>query len=513
MEKTKIKKIAKTALISVYDKFGIVEFAKSLIKNNYQIISTNGTFQFLLQNGINSTPIEKIIKFPEILNGKVKTLHPYIHAGILFNRNNKEDLATINKYNINVIDIVIVNLYPFLDKVKENKLSIEEKLNFIDIGGVTILRSAAKSFIDVTVIYDKLDYNRVIHEINKYGSTLIETRKKLASKVFDFTAYYDSSISHFLVNKKFPNYFFASYKKKYDLRYGENPHQKASYYTDNMNDGFMKDFEQISGKKLSFNNIRDIDLAWKVVSEFNGNFACSIIKHSTPCGVALGDSGIETYKKSYKCDPISIFGGIVAMNYTIDLHIAKELNKLFLEIIIANDFDSRAINELKKKKNLRIIKIHNKSNDKYQLIKVDGGLLVQETDLQFSKKFKIVTKIAPTESQIKYLTFAQKVCKYVKSNAIVVAKNTQTIGICGGAVNRIDAVHYALKKAGKQNSTDIVLASDAFFPFRDIIDIAKKFNISAIIQPGGSIRDKDSIKACNEYKIPMIFTGMRHFLH
>lgn len=503
----------KTALISVFNKSKILEFSKFLIKKNYQIISTSGTFKFLHENGIKSIEIKNITQFPEILNGRVKTLHPNIHGGILAKRKNIEHIKTINKYKIHLIDIVIVNLYPFFEKI-HTELSLEEKIEFVDIGGVSILRSAAKSFFDVTAICDTSDYEIVKNEIIKINKTSLKTRQKLAAKIFTLTAAYDSAISKTLFNEKFPEYFINSYKKIDNLRYGENPHQQASCYIDNSQKGIIHNFKQLGGKKLSFNNIRDIDLAWKIICQFNDNelISCAI-KHSTPCGVAIGKNTLISYQKLFICDPISIFGGIVAINGCIDLPTAKELNKTFLEIIIARDFEYDALEELQKKTNLRIIKINTKLTNEMQFIQISGGLLLQEEDSKFSTNFNCVTIKEPTEKQINNLIFSQKVCKYVKSNAIVIASDNRTISISGGHVNRISATKQALKDARKKFHGEIVLASDGFFPFRDIIDTAKKFNVSAIIQPGGSIKDKESIEACNEHNIPMIFTGIRHFLH
>lgn len=503
----------KTALISVFNKSKILEFSQFLIKKKYQIITTEGTFKYLYKNGINSIKIENITKFPEILNGRVKTLHPNIHSGILAKRKNIEHINTINKYQINLIDLVIVNLYPFFEQIHK-KISLEKKTEFIDIGGVSILRSAAKSFFDVTAICNIEDYNVVKNEIIKNGTTSLRTRKKLASKIFNLTSAYDAAIAQTLFKEKFPKYFVSSYTKVDNLRYGENPHQKASYYIDNCKKGIIKNFKQLGGKKLSYNNIHDIDLAWKIICQFNNNelVACAI-KHAIPCGVAIGENTLTTYKKLFTCDPISIFGGIVAINACINLETAKALNENFLEIIIATDFETNALKELQKKINLRIIKINKKIHDKIEFIKINGGLLLQETDSKFSNNFNCVTNIKPTTNQINNLIFAQKVCKYVKSNAIVIASDNRTINISGGYVNRILAAKEALKQSRKTFDGDIVLASDGFFPFRDIVETAKKFKVSCIIQPGGSIRDQESINACNEYNIPMIFTGMRHFSH
>lgn len=316
-----------------------------------------------------------------------------------------------------------------------------------------------------------------------------------------------------LLEEEYPQYLNASYKKVLDLRYGENPHQSAAYYVSTTENGAMKDFEQLGGKELSFNNLRDMDLCWKVVCEFKDEMACCAVKHSTPCGVAIGDSALRTYQKTFECDPVSIFGGIVAMNYTVDKSTAEELNKTFLEIVMAPDFDADALAVLKQKKNLRIIKIKNLVSDRQVWVKIDGGILVQDADNQFSTDMKTVTETTPTDEQMKAMLFAQRVVKYVKSNAIVVSNGKQAIGIAGGQVNRIWATQQAIERAKEKFSGDLVLASDAFFPFRDVVDTCAKEGISAIIQPGGSVRDEESIIAANEHKIPMLFTGMRHFFH
>lgn len=316
-----------------------------------------------------------------------------------------------------------------------------------------------------------------------------------------------------LLEEEYPEYLNASYQKVTDLRYGENPHQSAAYYVSTTENGAMKDFEQLGGKELSFNNLRDMDLCWKVVNEFKNEKACCAVKHSTPCGVAIGETALDTYKKAFECDPVSIFGGIVAMNYTVDKDTAEELNKTFLEIVMATDFDAEALEVLSKKKNLRIIKIKNPVSDRQVWVKIDGGMLVQNADDQFSDDIKTVTEVQPTEEQTKALLFSQRIVKYVKSNAIVVTNGTQALGVGGGQVNRIWATQQAIERAKEKFSGDLVLASDAFFPFRDVVDTCAKEGIKAIIQPGGSMRDDESIQAANEHNIPMLFTGMRHFFH
>ncbi len=502
----------KRVLISVSDKSGLTEFAQFLEKNNYQLISTGGTFKHLKDAGLSPIQIDEITNFPEMLDGRVKTLHPKVHGGLLAVRDNKEHMDTVAEHGIELIDMVVVNLYPFFENAGKN-IPLDEKVEFIDIGGPSMLRSAAKNFKSVTVITNVEDYAKVKSEIETSGNTTLETRKTLAGKVFNLTSAYDAAISKMLLEEEYPQYLNASYKKVSDLRYGENPHQSAAYYVSTVENGAMKDFEQLGGKELSFNNLRDMDLCWKVVNEFKNEMACCAVKHSTPCGVAIGNSAVETYTKTFECDPVSIFGGIVAMNYKVDAATAEELGKTFLEIVMAVDFEEKALEILRQKKNLRIIKIKNLISDKQTWVKIDGGLLVQDCDNQFSEEIKTVTEKQLTEEQRKALLFAQRVVKYVKSNAIVVSNGTQALGIGGGQVNRIWATQQAVERAKEKFGGELVLASDAFFPFRDVVDFCAEKDIKAIIQPGGSIKDEESIEAANQHGIPMLLTGMRHFLH
>lgn len=497
----------KRALISVYDKAGILDFAKFLVEIGVEVISTGGTYKYLRENSIPVTDVSEVTGAPEMLDGRVKTLHPNIHGGILAIRSNKEHMETLEKREITPIDMVIVNLYPFFDEV-QNDISFEEKVEFIDIGGPTMLRSAAKSFEDVIVITDVEDYSKIQKELESTGNLSFDSRKKLAGKVFNLTSAYDAAISNFLLEGEMPKYLSVSYEKMMDLRYGENPHQNAAYYVSTTEKGAMKDFEQLNGKELSFNNIRDMDVAWKVVSEFEET-ACCGLKHSTPCGVAVAETAVEAYKKSYDCDPISIFGGIVAMNKTVDGETAAEMSKTFLEIVVAPDFTDEAMEILNKKKNLRIIKVKYAPCDKIEYVKVDGGILVQDSDKAFSKDFKVVTEKEPSKEEMDDMIFGMKVVKHVKSNAIVVVKDGMAKGVGTGETNRIWATKQAIERAGD----GAVLASDAFFPFRDVVDECAKAGITAIVQPGGSMRDQESIDACNEHKISMVFTGLRHFKH
>lgn len=499
----------KRALISVFDKTGVLDFAKFLVSREVEIISTGGTYKYLHDNGVKVIDISEVTDFPEMLDGRVKTLHPNVHGGILAIRDNPVHMDTIAKHNIETIDLVIVNLYPFFDEVVKD-ISFEEKVEFIDIGGPTMLRSAAKAFKDVVVISDVADYAVVERELSDSKQVSFATRKKLAGKVFNLTSAYDAAISQFLLgDEEFPTYLHMSYKKVSDLRYGENPHQNAAYYVATTQAGVLKDFQQLHGKELSFNNIRDMDLAWKVVAEFDGVAACGV-KHSTPCGVAVANDVATAYNKMHASDPVSIFGGIVAINATVDLATAKEMNNTFLEIVMAPDFTAEALIELQTKKNLRVIKIKTvKPQAKFDYVTIDGGILVQNSDVAFADGLNVVTTAQPQKEAIADLEFAMKIVKHVKSNAIVVAKNGVAKGIGAGQTNRIWATAQAIERAKDGG----ILASDAFFPFRDCVDECAKAGIKAIIQPGGSLRDQESIDACNEHGIAMIFSGIRHFKH
>ena len=499
----------KRALISVFDKTGILDFSKFLAEKGVEVISTGGTYRHLKENGVAVTEVNEVTNFPEMLDGRVKTLHPIIHEGILAIRDNEEHMNTIKERNIETIDMVIVNLYPFFEKVRED-LSFEEKVEFIDIGGPTMLRAAAKNFQDVVVISEASDYQAVMAEIEETGDVSYKLRKKLAGKVFNLMSAYDAAISNFMLSdeEEYPEYLSISYKKKQSLRYGENPHQSAAYYVSNEFDGGMNDFEILNGKELSYNNIKDLDIAWKVVNEFE-EIACCALKHNTPCGVAIGKTAVEAYTKAHDVDPTSIFGGIVAINKKIDKATAEEMVKIFLEVVAAPEFDEDALEILRTKKNLRVIKCNVKPCDKKFMVTVDGGILVQEEDTKLLEELNVVTEKFPTETEMRDLVFGMKVVKYVKSNAIVTVKNGVAVGIGGGQVNRIWPTMDALRRG--EGAT--ILASDAFFPFRDIVDECSKYGIKAIIQPGGSMRDQESIDACNEHGIAMVFTGVRHFKH
>lgn len=501
----------KTALISVSDKNGIIHFAQFLQQNNYRIISTGGTYKYLLDNGVEVKEVKEVTQFPEILDGRVKTLHPSIHGGILAKRNEAIHTQTLLEHNIDTIDMVVVNLYPFFENAGKD-MPLEELVEFIDIGGPTMLRSAAKSFYDVVVVSDSADYDLVKQEIENTGEVSLEKRKQLAGKVFNLTSAYDAAISQKLLADKFPLYLNTSYKKNMDLRYGENPHQESAFYISTTEQGAMRNFTQHQGKDLSFNNIRDMDIAWKVVQEFKETTCCAV-KHSTPCGVAIDENIEIAYQKAHDCDPISIFGGIVAFNKEVTENLALKLNELFLEIVVANSFSKEALAVFKKKKNLRVIQITEPISDKIQYVKVDGGLLVQDVDNAFSNEFKVATEKQPSPEQMDDLLFALRVIKHVKSNAIVVVKNKQALGVGTGETNRIWAAKQAIERAKEKETEGLVMASEAFLPFRDVVDLAATEGITAIIQPGGSMRDEESINAANEHGIAMVTTGMRHFLH
>lgn len=503
----------KRALISVYDKTGITELARFLLKHGVELISTGGTYQYLCAQGLPVTEVSQVTNSPEMLDGRVKTLHPHIHGGILALRDNPEHMQALAAQRILPIDMVIVNLYPFFNEVVKD-IAFNEKVEFIDIGGPTMLRSAAKSFQDVIVICEVEDYSLVQTELDRDGELSFASRKKLAGKVFNLTAAYDAAISQFLLEgEDFPNYLNMSYRKATSLRYGENPQQQAAYYVATTASGALKDFTQLHGKELSFNNLRDMDLAWQVVTEFSDETVACGVKHSTPCGVAIGGSALEAYSKMHASDPVSIFGGIVALNVPVDVATAKAINETFLEIVMAPSFSAGALAELQTKKNLRVIQVNNLSSPAAQqqldYVTVAGGMLVQQRDELLAEALQVVTTVQPSIKDLSALNLALKVVKHVKSNAIVVVKDGVACGIGAGQTNRIWATQQAIARAKGGG----VLASDAFFPFRDCVDECAKGGITAIIQPGGSLRDQESIDACNEYGIAMVFSGVRHFKH
>lgn len=506
--------MTKRALISVSDKTNIVEFAKGLEKHGFEIISTGGTFTYLKNNGVACISIEDVTHFPEILEGRVKTLHPKIHGGLLSKRGNELHNKHVAENNIEYIDLVCVNLYPFEATVKKEGVSEEEIIENIDIGGPSMLRSAAKNFNDVTVVTDIRDYDRILNELENGGITLA-TRRSLAIKVFNTTASYDAAIANYFnkADNLIPEKLTLSYTLEDTLRYGENPHQKAYHYVQDNNESYaLQNAVQLHGKEMSYNNIQDASAALDILAEFD-EIACVAVKHMNPCGVAIGKDVFEAYSRAYDADPVSIFGGIVAVNGVVDKATAEKMHSIFLEIILAVDYDDEALEILTKKKNLRIYKLGDKNNNHEQQIKsVRGGILVQDFNSELAESYEVVTDKQPTEEQMSDLEFGLKVVKHVKSNAIVVVKNGQTLGIGAGQMNRVGSCKIALEQAGAL-ADGAVLASDAFFPMRDSADLAAEYNIAAIVQPGGSIRDQESIDACNEKGVAMLFSKIRHFKH
>lgn len=506
--------MTKRALISVSDKTNIVEFAKGLEKHGFEIISTGGTFTYLKNNGVACISIEDVTHFPEILEGRVKTLHPKIHGGLLSKRGNELHNKHVAENNIEYIDLVCVNLYPFEATVKKEGVSEEEIIENIDIGGPSMLRSAAKNFNDVAVVTDIRDYDRIINELEHGGITLA-TRRSLAIKVFNTTASYDAAIANYFnkADNLVPEKLTLSYTLEDTLRYGENPHQKAYHYVQDNNESYaLQNATQLHGKEMSYNNIQDASAALDILAEFD-EIACVAVKHMNPCGVAVGKDVFEAYSRAYEADPVSIFGGIVAVNGVVDKATAEKMHSIFLEIILATDYEDEALEILTKKKNLRIYKLSEKNNNHEQQIKsVRGGILVQDFNSELAESYEVVTDKQPTKEQKKDLEFGLKIVKHVKSNAIVVVKNGQTLGIGAGQMNRVGSCKIALEQAGAL-AEGAVLASDAFFPMRDSVDLAAEYNIAAIVQPGGSIRDQESIDACNEKGVAMTFSKIRHFKH
>ena len=506
--------MTKRALISVSDKTNIVEFAKGLEKYGFEVISTGGTYTHLKNNGVSCISIEDVTHFPEILEGRVKTLHPKIHGGLLSKRGNELHNKHVAENNIEYIDLVCVNLYPFEATVKKEGVSEEEIIENIDIGGPSMLRSAAKNFNDVAVVTDINDYAKILEELEQ-GGISYETRRALAIKVFNTTASYDAAIANYF-NKKdnlVPEKLTLSYKLQDSLRYGENPHQKAYHYVQDNNESYaLQNAVQLHGKEMSYNNIQDASAALDILSEFEET-TCVAVKHMNPCGVATGNSVLEAYSRAYEADPVSIFGGIVAVNGKVDKETAEKMHSIFLEIILATDYDEEALEILTKKKNLRIYKLSEKNNNHEQQIKsVRGGILVQDFNDKLADEYESVTEKKVDESQQRDIEFGLKVVKHVKSNAIVVVKDGQTLGIGAGQMNRVGSCKIALEQAGEK-AKGAVLASDAFFPMRDSADIAADYGIVAIVQPGGSIRDQESIDACNEKGVAMVFSKIRHFKH
>ncbi len=515
------------ALISVSDKTGIVEFAKSLQELDIEIISTGGTHKALEDAGIKVTGISDVTGFPECLDGRVKTLHPNIHAGLLAMRSNSQHMEQLEQLNIETIDIVVVNLYPFKDTILKENVSRHDAIENIDIGGPTMLRSAAKNYQDVAVLVDPSDYGNVIEELKTNGKVSLDTKFYLCSKVFEHTAHYDTLIAAYMKKERkdfdLPKTITMTYEKVQDMRYGENPHQKAAFYKEvSINKGLLSSAVQLHGKELSFNNINDTNGALELLKEFDEPTVVAC-KHANPCGVGTGDNIYDAYMKAYYADPTSIFGGIVVFNREIDEKTAEEINKIFIEIIVAPSYNKKALEILNQKKNIRLLLLEdilNKQDENaYDLKKVAGGLLVQTIDSKLlpEEEIKVVTKKTPTEQEKKDMLMAWKIVKHTKSNAITIVKNGQSIGIGPGQVNRIwackQAIEHGMEFLGKESLIGACMASDAFFPFPDCALEAAKAGITAIIQPGGSLKDDLSIEECDKNNISMIFTNMRHFKH
>ena len=515
----------KRALISVSDKKDIIEFAKILVKYNVEILSTGGTAKLFADNDIPVIEVSDYTGFPEMLDGRVKTLHPKIHGGILGKRDDENHLQTMAKSNIPLIDLIVVNLYPFEATISKENCSLSEAIENIDIGGPAMLRSAAKNYNGVAVVTDASDYKLIEDALKQNDGALdLELRFNLAKKAFEHTAKYDSTISNYLnglnTNKNiaFPNKLNLAFNKKMDLRYGENPHQSASFYLDEIsNKGSLASFKQLQGKELSYNNLNDADTAWECVKSFKLP-SCVIVKHANPCGVGSSGDLLDAYKKAFSTDPTSSFGGIIACNVSLDKNTASQIIAQFVEVVIAPSYDTESLEIFESKPNIRLLEVSlNNSFNAFEFKKIGGGLLVQSPD-DFDidiNNCKIVSKLKPNDQQLSDMLFAWRVAKFVKSNAIVFCKNNQTLGIGAGQMSRVDSTKIASIKAKNANLDLInsVVASDAFFPFRDGIDVLASAGAKCVIQPGGSLRDEEVINAANELGLVMLFTGYRHFRH
>ncbi len=551
--------MAKRALISVFYKDGVLELVQYLIEKGWEILSTGGTKKHLADAGLPVTDVSAVTGFPECLDGRVKTLHPKIHAGLLAIRANAEHMKTMSKLSVDTIDLVCVNLYPFFEKVQAG-LSFDETVEFIDIGGPTMLRSAAKNHADVLVLTDVADYEEVKTALTAAEQDTskipLDLKRRLAGKVFNLTSAYDAAVSRFMLGEAgfpvsehsnlWPTYYTVPLTLAQSLRYGENGHQKAALYLNADSKGAFGGMKQLQGKELSYNNMRDLDIAWKAACAYgeyltklpagfpatdllthdSAPVICVALKHNTPCGAALGKTVLEAYNRTFLVDPVSIFGGIVGCNREIDGEAAEEMSKTFLEVVVAPSFSTEALEVFSKKKNLRLIKADIVPASRIESLSVDGGVLVQERDAQLFSEWNVVTERAPTAAQAAEMAFGMTIALFVKSNAIVVCKDRIALGIAGGQVNRIWPTDQALSRAKGLTDAGIpcldgttstesasVMISDAFFPFADCVETAAKYGIQAIVQPGGSMRDQESIDAANRLGIAMVFTGTRHFKH
>ena len=518
---------SKQVLISVSDKTGIIDLAQSLERIGYRVLSTGGTAKTLAKAGIAVTEIGDYTGFPEMLDGRVKTLHPKVHAGILARRDLTQHTSALIKHDIPTIDLVVVNLYPFAETVARPNCSLEEAIENIDIGGPTMVRAAAKNWEYVGVITDPSDYPQIVEELNQANSEGLsrDTRFALCRKAFSHTASYDSKVSNYLTSlekngckSQFPEQINLNFKKRQDLRYGENPHQQASFYQDLTSlEGSLANYQQVQGKELSYNNIADSDAAWECVKSFDTP-ACVIVKHANPCGVAMGQDALEAYQKAFSTDPTSAFGGIIAFNTGIDENAAKAISQQFVEVVIATQFSDQAKACFAQKKNVRLLKIElDHSTNAHEIRRVGGGILVQTSDAKnvSDTELTVVTQIKPSAEQMADLMFAWRVAKFVKSNAIVFCGKGMTLGVGAGQMSRVDSARIAAIKASNANLSlsKSAVASDAFFPFRDGLDVLKAAGAAAVIQPGGSMRDDEVIAAANEHGMAMVLTGIRHFRH
>ena len=522
--------MTKRALLSVYRKEGIVDLARGLAERGFEILSTGGTAAELEKAGVKVTGVAKATGFPEILDGRVKTLHPLIHAGILARRDEEEHRKALEKHGIAPIDVVVVNLYPFEDKVAKG-CSFDEAVENVDVGGPTMVRAAAKNFRHVAVVVDPADYGLLLEQLDREGGIDAATRLFFAQKAFRHTGRYDAAIAGYFSqveerdgaylpaenDETFPYRLALTFEKVQDLRYGENPHQRAAFYSDLGSTLYsVAAARKMQGKELSFNNILDLDAAWRLVTELEQP-ACAIVKHTNPCGTATGSGPLEAYERAWACDPTSAFGGIVAFNERVDAAAAKKVTGQFVEAVIAPGFEGEALKVFGKKANLRVMNMDTTGIHKatgFDLRRVMGGLLAQQWDLHRLERDRceVVTKRAPSEEEWKALLFAWTVVKHVKSNAIVFANAVQTVGVGAGQMSRVDSTRFAAQKAVLPLK-DTVVASDAFFPFRDGIDEIAKAGATAIVQPGGSVRDEETIAAADEHGLAMVFTGVRHFRH
>ena len=507
------------ALVSVSDKSGLVPFVQALQEMGWEIVATGGTRTLLENNNIKTINISEVTGFPEILDGRVKTLHPMVHGGILARRDVPEHMQTIREHAITPIDLVCVNLYPFRQTIAKEGVTLEEAIENIDIGGPSMVRSAAKNWRDVSIVCDPADYDTVIAEIREHGNTTQETRLRLSAKAYTHTAEYDSCIATYMRKQAgLPEKLFLEYDLKQSLRYGENPHQSANFYAAAEPVPFSLAFgKQLQGKELSYNNIQDANAALNVVRDFDEPF-CVALKHMNPCGAAVGKTIEEAWQAAYEADKVSIYGGIVAVNRPLTKEVALGMKPIFLEIVIAPSFTPEAMEILSTKKNLRVMEVDMTKNNTpvMQYVGVNGGMLAQHLDTQMEtlSADMCVTNVKPTEAQMHELDFGWRIVKHVKSNAIAVVKDNHTVGVGAGQTNRVGSAEIALKQAHAAGfTTNLVLASDGFLPFDDTVALAHEYGVTAIVQPGGSIRDEDAIKKANELGITMLFTGVRHFKH